>query len=212
MTSPRFAKKCDTISQRYHISMVPAHTLVAQACLGILLHLDENITEEGLRGFPLTEYAAKHWVEHARFEGVLQNLEEGMKQLFDAGKPHLAVWVRIYDPNKPWSRTPCQRPFPPLGTPLHYAALCGLHGIMTVLVTVHPQDVHSRRFDDESTPLHLASQKGYLEAAFILVNHGANVGALDKNGLSPLHQASINGYFRSCTAPRPVRCRSDNQR
>ncbi len=42
LTSARFAEKCDTISRRYHISLAPAHAFVAQACLGILLHLDEN--------------------------------------------------------------------------------------------------------------------------------------------------------------------------
>jgi len=73
LTSSRFAQKCDTISRRYHISMTPAHTVVAQVCLGILLHLDKNVTRESLTNFPLVEYAAKHWVEHARFEGVSEN-------------------------------------------------------------------------------------------------------------------------------------------
>jgi hypothetical protein len=54
LTSSRFAEKGDIISCRYHISPVPAHTLVAQACLGILLHLDKNVTRESLRQFPLT--------------------------------------------------------------------------------------------------------------------------------------------------------------
>jgi hypothetical protein len=48
LTSSRFAEKRDTISHRYHISMTPAHTLVTQACLGILLHIDESITQDSL--------------------------------------------------------------------------------------------------------------------------------------------------------------------
>jgi len=52
LTSTRFANKCDTISCRYHISTTPAHTLVAQARLGILLHLDKNITRDSLTKFP----------------------------------------------------------------------------------------------------------------------------------------------------------------
>ena len=74
--SSRFAAKCDTISDRYHVSMTSAHTLVAQACLGILLHLDENITRDSLTKFPLAEYAGRHWVEHARFEDVAENAKE----------------------------------------------------------------------------------------------------------------------------------------
>jgi hypothetical protein len=46
LTSVRFAEKCDTISRHYHVAMTPAHTLVAQACLGILLHLDEDIDRD----------------------------------------------------------------------------------------------------------------------------------------------------------------------
>ena len=95
--STRFGEKCDTISCHYHVSMTPAHTLVAQACLGMLLHLDKDITKDSLKKFPLAEYAAEHWVEHARFEGVLENAEEGMKQLFDSRKSHLSIWVWIFD-------------------------------------------------------------------------------------------------------------------
>ena len=78
--------------------MISAHTIVAQACLGVLLHLDENITEDGLEDFPLAEYAAEHWVKHARFESVASKVQDGMKRLFDPSKSHLSVWDWIYGP------------------------------------------------------------------------------------------------------------------
>src|SRR5258708_7934548 len=106
LTSTRLAEMTDTISRRYHISMTPAHTLAALSCLGILLHLDEDIiTSDSLKDFPLAENAAEHWLDHARFEDVSQNVGDGMKQLFDPSKPHLAVCVWICDPKFPrWSR------------------------------------------------------------------------------------------------------------
>ena len=64
LTSARLAETKGNIS-RFQVSMTPAHTIIAQACLGILLHLDENITEDELKDFPLAEYAAKYWVVHA---------------------------------------------------------------------------------------------------------------------------------------------------
>jgi hypothetical protein len=104
LTSSRLAEKGDTISRHYHISMTAAHTLVAQACLGMLLYLDRNITRGGIDKFPLAQYAAEHWFEHAR-EDVSPNTVEGMKELFDESKPHLAVWLWIYDPTaSPWKR------------------------------------------------------------------------------------------------------------
>jgi hypothetical protein len=65
LMSTRLTKAKGSIS-RFHVSMTPAHSIVAQACLGVLLHLDENITNDGLEKFPLVEYAAEHWVGHAR--------------------------------------------------------------------------------------------------------------------------------------------------
>jgi hypothetical protein len=148
LMSSRFAEKCDTLSCRYHISMTSAHTLVAQACLGMLLHLDKNISRDNLDKFPLANYAAKHWVEHARFEGVSQNVGGGMKQLFDPTKPYFAVWLWMSDPTVPsWLQDGLiESPLAPRGTPLHYAVSLGLHDIVEVLVTEHPQDVNSRMF------------------------------------------------------------------
>jgi hypothetical protein len=143
LTSTRFAEKHDIISRHYYIAITPAHTLVAQACLGILLHLDESVTKDSLEKFPLAEYAAQHWFEHARFEGVAQNVE-GIKQLFDPRKPHLSVWLSIYDPFIAMRMQYELVESPPRGTPLHYAAYCGLHIIVKALAIEHPQDVQSQ--------------------------------------------------------------------
>ena len=93
LTSARFAGKRNTISHRYHVSLTPAHTLVAQPCLGILLQLDPNVNRDSLEKFPLAGYAAEHWFEHTRFEVMSQNVEEATKQLFNLNKPHLMIWV-----------------------------------------------------------------------------------------------------------------------
>ena len=117
----------DTTLSRYHLSMTSGNILVAQACLGILLHLDDNINRHGLTRFPLAEYAAKHWVEHTRSGGISQAAEEGMKQLFDPGKLHFAVWFWIHDPiHMSYERT--ERPSSPPKTPLQYAAFLDVFG------------------------------------------------------------------------------------
>jgi len=193
LTSSRFIEHCDTTSSRYHVSMTPAHTLVAQACLGVLLHLDKNITENILKKYPLAEYAAEHWFEHARFEGVSANTEDGMRQLFDPRQAHLAVWVWIRDPI-PWTEHKgAERPSQPRGSPIHYAAFCGLYSIVKVLAIEHRLDVNSRGLDDNWTPLHLASRMGHMEVARILVEQGADKEAKDKDGLTPLHHAAEGG-------------------
>ena len=193
LMSTRFGEKHDATSCRYHISMTPAHTFVTQACLGVLLHLDANITRDVLEEFPLAEYAARHWIEHARFEGVSENVEEGMKQLFDPCRSHLAVWIWLHNPI-PWVRHKrTKSPSPPLGSPFHYAAFCGLHNIVQFLAVEHPQYMHSRNIGDKSTPLHLALQRGHMEVARLLVEHGADATAQDDQGWTPLHWAVKEG-------------------
>jgi hypothetical protein len=115
LTSARLAETHDIIPRRYHVSQTPAHTLAAQACLGILLHLDEDVvTSESLERSPLAEYAAEYWADHARLDDVSQNVEDGMKQLFDPNKPRLSVCVWICDPNVLLSRRSprAERPSP----------------------------------------------------------------------------------------------------
>jgi ankyrin repeat protein len=194
LMSSRLASTHDTISLRYHISMTPAHTLVAQACLGILLHLDNDVTKDSLAKFSLAEYAAEHWLMHARFEGVSANVDEGMKRLFDRKKPHLSIWLWICDPTVPsWKRKSARGVLPPRGTPLHYAAFCGLYDVVEVLAIDNSQDVNSRSFDHDSTPLHLASKEEHVKVARFLVEHGADAAAKDSNGRTPLHWVSEGG-------------------
>ena len=191
LTSGRLAEVKDFIS-RFHVSMTSAHTTVAQACLGVLLHLDKNITNESLKKFPLAKYAAEHWVAHARFENVASNVLDGIKRLFDPSKSHLAVWVWIYDPELPswrrWGRS--ERPAAARATSLHYAALCGMHDIATFLIIEHSQDVNARGFDRKETPLHVALRQGHVEVARVLLEHGADTEARDDDDRTPLLWAS----------------------
>lgn len=68
--------------RHYHVLPKLAHTTLARACLDVLLDLDS------IKNPPLAEYAAEHWVDHARFEDVASDVQEGMELLFDLEKPH----------------------------------------------------------------------------------------------------------------------------
>jgi hypothetical protein len=172
--------------------MTPAHTLVAKACLGILFHLnqdvpakaslgtllpmDENVVEDALQQFPLASYAALHWADHARFEGVSGNGEDGMNILLDLSKPHLALWISLHNTELPsWKLFKRgEWPLPTIGKPLHYATICGLHAFVKVLIDEHLHYVDFRDFKN-MTPLHMASLRGYEQVARVLLECGADV-------------------------------------
>jgi ankyrin repeat protein len=196
LTSTRLTKAKDTIS-RFHVSMTLAHTIVAQACLGVLLHLDENVTEDSLEEFPLAEYAAEHWVGHARIENVASKVQDGMKRLFDPSESHLHVWVWIYDLEYPHHRF--ERSISPGkagATPLHYAASCGMYDVVKFLIVERAQDINARGFKDEEAPLHVVSRRGHADVTRLLLEHGADLKAETQNGnqRTPLHLASRGGH------------------
>jgi len=193
--------------------MTPAHTIAAQACLGMLLHLDKDITPGDLEKLPLAKYAAEHWADHARFEDVSQKVEGGMKQLFDPRRCHFAVWVWIRDLEDPcWRREKRgEKPSQASGLPLHYAALCGLNAIVKFLLIERSQVVDSRDFDHESTALHFESRRGHEEVIRILLCQGADVTAQTKDGSTSLHLAS-RGAFRSCTRSPRLQCGCQSQK
>jgi len=90
LTSDRLAKLEADIS-RFHIRFEPAHTIMAQACLAILLQSDYSDRVES--SSPLIKYATRHWVDHAEFENVLSLVEDGMRCLFDPAKPYFCEYI-----------------------------------------------------------------------------------------------------------------------
>ena len=197
LTSARLAETKRTIS-RFHVSMMPAHTNIAQACLGILLHLEEDITGDGLEDFPLAKYAAEYWPDHARFNNVSSNIFDGTKRLFDPKKHHLSVWLWIYDPIcpvDPFDDDRPDRPEEPSLTPLHYVAACGLCDVATFLIVEHEQVVNSEVVDEDPTPLHLASEFGHADFVQLLLEHGADTTIVDDMGFTPLGRASDEGHL-----------------
>ena len=191
LTSPRLARSHRDVS-RFYIDLDAAHTIMAQACLGILLRLDEHADDESGKGFPLVGYAAKHWVEHARLEAVAPRVRDGTDDLLDTSKPHFAAWLRVHDPDEDWVN------FSPTrlhnGSPLYYAALCGLYDLAERLIAKHPEQVNAVS-GYIVAPLQAALFKRHFRIANLLHRHGAVVDIRGDRGRTPLYCASINGLI-----------------
>jgi hypothetical protein len=175
LLSDRLATSAGDVS-RYHILPGPAHTILAQASLGFLLHLVTPTDEETGKRFPLARYAAEHWVEHAQFGDVASHVKDGIWSLFDPDKRHLAAWVGIYNIDYRSRSTP---------NPLYYAVLCGFRDIVERLVISHPQLINtaSGRFD---FPILAALSKKHIPVAEFLIRHGGKGDIQGTDGLTPL--------------------------
>ena len=189
LTSDRLAISRENLSG-YYIVPHSAHTILAQASLSVLLQLDDGINKDSIQKFPLSGYAAEHWVNHGRFENVSSSIQVAMKQLFNPEKPHFSVWVWIYDIDDPWRGSmPTIHPERPTAVPLYYAVLCGFRGLIEHLIATYLRDIDTRGGYYES-PLLAAFIKEDVDTALLLLCQGADVNARDKGGRSPLHRAS----------------------
>ena len=198
LTSPRLADARGEVSC-YHISPEPAHMILAQSCLGVLLRLDDRTEEESIEArFPLARYAAEHWVDHAQFENVSSRLWKGMEHLFNPDKPHFSTWLRLHDiDTEPYPDSVLYEfvtaPFDRSNaSPLYYAALCGFHDLAEHLVVKHRQDVNARG-GYYMAPLVAALGGKHFQVAELLYQHGATVVIRGCYEATPLHGVSYSG-------------------
>ena len=190
LTSDRLAAFQGDIS-RVYIGDEPAHTTLAQACLGTLLRLDRSSSNrQNDRNFPLARYASQHWVEHAQFGTVSSQIEDGMQRLFDTNGPYLATWVRLHDIDEDW--TQFGNSGTARGSPLYYASLCGFRDLAEHIINVHPEQVNANSGRNHS-PLAAALHKGHFHVAELLHQHGAAINVTGRNDQTPLQAASVDG-------------------
>ena len=192
LTSDRLAAASEGLS-RYHIIPHSAHATLAQASLGVLLQLDDQVDQASIGNYPLADYAARHWFEHGRFESVSVTIRDVMERLFDRDKPHFSAWVWIYDIDDPWrGPTPTKYPEQPDAPPLYYAILCRLRWLVEHLIASYPEDIDARG-GFYMTSWIAAFETGHIDIACSLLRSGVDINVLDSLGDNPLHKATENG-------------------
>ena len=191
LISDRLASANGDVSH-YHIIPESAHTILAQACLGILFRFDDHVDKDTANDIPLAKYAANHWVDHAQFKGVSSRIRDAMEYFFDADKPHFTAWHEVHDIDGGWP--PFTPGFVPRGGPLYYASLCGFYDLANYLIVKHPAHVNARG-GTMTSPLGAALFGKHLQVADLLYDHGANVGVRGSMRWTLLHFASSETFL-----------------
>jgi hypothetical protein len=197
LTSERLATSRQDVS-RYHVTFKTAHTILAQACVSVLLQVDDHNEKDDIKkSAPLAEYAAEYWVRHAQFEDVASRIK-GMGHIFDLDWPYFAAWRRLYDidvipPNGSVFYRFRQNSKPGANIPLYYAALCGFANLAEQLIAEHPQTIDSYF----RTPAVAALAGGHFELAQVLHRNGSSVEPRGDFENTPLHSAAAYGDLDS---------------
>jgi hypothetical protein len=149
--------------------------------------------EARLHKYPLLEYAAQHWGDHARGdpeeaieELCLKFLKHNSKLVCSNQVMHLSEY-RYFEYS--------QR-FPKHVTGLHVAASFGLAGIVQVLLASGGIDADSKDKYGQ-TPLRFAAENGHERVVQLLLAHkGIDANSKDEGGRTPLSWAAENGHER----------------
>ncbi|KAI9439440.1 ankyrin repeat-containing domain protein [Lactarius psammicola] len=191
LMSDRLATSTKELS-RYHIVLGDANTLIARACLGVLLR--DPVDDNGAATAPLAQYAAEHWVTHAQVENVVSRICDGLEYLFDPDRPYFSAWVKLYDvDHRRWS-SELRGKIQPGAAPLYYASFCGFNEIAEHLALKYPQYANDIG-GDAGTALHSASDVGHVQVVHSLLKSGLAVDARGIGGQSPLQLASFYGHL-----------------
>ena len=185
----RLAEPIRDIS-RYHIRLEAAHTILAQACVGVLLQLGDRIDRDSIENFPLARYAARYWATHARSEP--SHLKDGMECLFDADRPHFATWLWIHNEDEGGRSLSTFGPEVPQAVPLYYAAMLGFRRLAEHLIAEHPEHIGARGGSQE-TPIHVTAMAGHVDVLSLLLEQGVDVDLRETLGQTPLHSAAWLG-------------------
>ena len=191
LTSDRLAT-CMEESQ-FYIPVEDSHTILAQACLGVLLFLDDHTLSTWK--LPLYEYAAEYWVGHAQIGKVELVMKDTMDLFFDADKPHFSDWVHH---DKQLTRELStgyedeDTDVLPSAAPLYFAAWRGFRALVERLVIKYPQQVHHLG-GLYGTPLHASVRGGHIEVSQFLFAHDADINSRSVHLFTPLHIASEMG-------------------
>ena len=194
LTSPRLGSSNGDISY-YHVDLEPAHTILAQACLSMLLQLDDRVEKDGVQqSLPLVQYAAEHWASHAQFKDVSTRIHKGMEYLFDPDKPHFSVWLQLHDidTDAQWETEFFEFTIrdKSIAGPLYYASLCGFHDLARHLISQYPEYVNARG-GHFVTPLVAALSRKHFHTAELLHRNGADPNVRGFKQRTPLHSVVV---------------------
>ena len=157
----------------FHITETTSHSHISKTCLAYLAQFDESLKENFLQAWPLSSYAARHWIFHAQ-SGDIESTSDLQKLAthFLLHDHMRANWTLIWDIDQTWFIT---RAIRSVASPLYYASMGGL-GVVVRMLIESGVDVNAQG-GVYGNALQAASHKGSEAIVKMLIESGADVNA-----------------------------------
>jgi ankyrin repeat protein len=156
--------------------------------------LDDDVDEANAGDIPLAMYAAKHWVDHARFKDVSSRVQDAVEVFLDTDKHSACLRLHRTDKADTFNWFAFTDSSMPLGAPLYYASFYGFYDVAKHLAVKHPEHVNARG-GPLASPLAAALCREHFEITELLHEHGADVNVRGEHGWMSLHVASRSGLI-----------------
>lgn len=162
---------------RYSIQR-DANQIIARSCIGYLSSISANhlLEDDFQTQFPLYHYASHEWFYHVRNspqQEDLDQLDTLVEQLLDPSYAHLVNWLRMFDPDRPWSsRLNPHKSRWETCSALYYAPSLGLLRTVKRLIS-HGAEVNYTR-GSLGSPLQAAAYHGHRDIVVLLIEKAAD--------------------------------------
>ncbi|KAG2001960.1 hypothetical protein GB937_009852 [Aspergillus fischeri] len=169
---------------------ISARACITRVCLTYMFYFGGKCPAEEIRGrFPLAQYSARYWIDHARHAESRKDVQESILQFLLNESEAYAAWGYLFDPDKPQAQ---DAPRSHMASPLYYASSGGLTYIVRLLLErgadVNAQDGHY------GNALQAASLKGHETIVQMLLEKGADVNAQGGRHGNALQAASYRRH------------------
>ena len=168
-----------------------AQCKMSRICLEYLSYIDvrSGPIEQFRLEFPLAQYSARYWVDHARSVEAETKVQKCILYFFLEQKQAYKAWGSLFDPDYPYYGKPDHMK---MSTPLYYASLLGLQCTVESLLQ-KGADVNAQGGYYDSA-LQAASGEGHQEIVQLLLERGADINAQGGAWDSALKAASGEGH------------------
>jgi Ankyrin repeats (3 copies) len=174
-----------------------ANSLIAETCLAYLLQFDKPFHGQDIRcrhillNYPLSEYAAEHWVRHARSARSCSSdtLQKLIMTLLNTKHAMYANWLKLHDPDDPWKIWSHNGR---KGGSLYYTSITGLE-IPSQLLLEQGADINTVG-GHHGTAFQVAALEGYMEIVWLLLEHGADINAVGGHYGTALQAAVVGDH------------------